>query len=118
DGSVIGTDMDIIMDFNFGAADILTFAGDVNVLTADLTDLVAGSNVNTDGGGLITFHANDDTFSKKVIAIQNDLELDLAGSVAMFVDGGNTYVYYAGTAPGNADDQLVQLTGITTLTTM
>jgi len=40
------------------------------------------------------------------------------GTVAMFVDGGNTYVYYAGGAAGNVDDQLIQLTGLTTLATI
>jgi len=118
DGSVIGQAMDIITDFNTGGADILSFAAAVTLLTADSTDLVAGTNVNTTSGGLISFHASDDTFSKKVAAVQADTELDVANSVAMFVDGGNTYVYYSGTAAGNADDQLIQLTGITTLTTM
>jgi len=118
DGSVIGQALDIITDFNTSGADILSFAAAVTLLTADLTDLVAGTNVNTTSGGLISFHASDDTYSKKVAAVQADTELDVANSVAMFVDGGNTYVYYSGTAAGNADDQLIQLTGITTLTTM
>ncbi|MDP2141729.1 MAG: calcium-binding protein [Gammaproteobacteria bacterium] len=118
DGSLIGTAMDIITDFNTAGADILSFGGTAVLLTADATLLVAGVNVNTSGGGLITFDPADDTLAKKIIAIQADLELDLADSVAMFVDGDNTYVYYAGTAPGNADDQLIQLSGITTLTTM
>lgn len=119
DGSVIGSAMDIITDFNKVGADIMSFgAGTAVLLTADITALVAGSNVNTTAGGLISFHATDNTFAKMVIAIQADLQLDAAGSVAMFVDSGNTYVYYAGAAAGNADDQLIQLTGITTLTTM
>lgn len=119
DGSVLGTSLDIITDFNKAGADILSFgAGTSVLLTADITTLVAGVNVNTSAGGMISFHASDDTYAKKVIALQADLQLDAAGSVAMFVDGGNTYVYYAGTAIGNADDQLIQLSGITTLTTM
>lgn len=118
DGSIIGTSMDIITDFNTAGADILSFGGAVNLLTADATTLVAGANVNTSSGGLITFAAGDNTFNLKVAAVQADVELDLANSVAMFVDGGNTYVYYAGSAPGNADDQMIQLTGITTLLTM
>lgn len=117
-GSVIGTDRDIITDFNKAGADILTFGGATILLTADTTLLVAGANVNTTAGGLITFAAADDTLTKKIIAIQADVELDVAGSVGMFVDSGNTYVYYAGASAGNADDQLIQLTGIDTLTTM
>lgn len=115
--SVIGTAKDIITDFNKAGADVLDFGAHV-LLTADTTALVAGSNVNTSAGGMISFHASDDTFAKKVIALQADLELDVANAVAMFIDGGNTYVYHAGAAGTNADDQLIQLTGITTLTTM
>ena len=118
DGSLVAA-MDIITDFNTSGADVIKFgAGTSVLLTADLTALVAGTNVNTAAGGLISFHASDNTFNLKVAAIQADLQLDAAGSVAMFVDGGNTYVYYASIAIGNADDQLIQLTGITTLTTM
>ena len=118
DGSVIGTDRDIITDFNTAGADILSFSGETIVLTADSSALVAGENVQTFSGGLITFAATDDTLDKKVIAIQADAELDVAGSVGMFIDSGNTYVYYAGANAGNDDDQLIQLTGIDTLTTM
>jgi Ca2+-binding RTX toxin-like protein len=118
DGSIIGTALDVITDFNTAVADVLTFGGNPVLLTADATTLVAGSNVNTSAGGLISFAAADDTYSERVAAIQADAELDAANSIAMFVHGGNTYVYHAGAAVGNADDQLVQLTGITTLTTM
>ncbi|MFA6901216.1 MAG: Ig-like domain-containing protein [Desulfurivibrionaceae bacterium] len=120
-GSVIGTSMDVITDFNANVADILSFAGNTTV-TADLTALVAGSgpgsNVQTSAGGLVTFAGADNTLGLKVAAIQADTELDAIGSVAMFVDGANTYVYYAGTAIGNLDDQLIQLSGITTLSTI
>ncbi|MDR5900375.1 calcium-binding protein [Halomonas vilamensis] len=118
DGSVIGTDRDIITDFNTSGADILSFSGEAIVLTADSSALVAGANVQTSSGGLITFSAADDTLADKIIAIQADAELDAAGSVGMFVDSGNTYVYHAGEFAGDADDQLIQLTGIDTLTTL
>ncbi|MDO9318527.1 MAG: calcium-binding protein [Gammaproteobacteria bacterium] len=119
DGSVIGTAMDIITDFNTAGADVLSFgAGTTVLLTVDATALVAGVNVNTSAGGLISFHASDNTLAAKTAAVQADVQLDAAGSVAMFVDSGNTYVYYAGAAAGNVDDQLIQLTGITSLTAM
>jgi Ca2+-binding RTX toxin-like protein len=119
DGSVIGTSRDVITDFNTAGADILTFGGaSTTVLAVDATALVAGSNVQTSAGGLITFAAGDNTLTLKIAAVQADVELDAAGSVAMFVNGGNTYLYYAGTVAGNADDQLVQLTGITSLLTI
>jgi len=118
-GSIIGISMDIITDFNTLGADVLAFgSGTAVLLTADATALVAGANVQTSAGGLVTFHANDNTLALKIAAIEADIQLDAAGSVAMFVHGGNTYVYYAGAAAGNADDQLIQLSGITTLTTI
>jgi hypothetical protein len=117
-GSVIGTSMDIITDFNTAIADILTFAASTTLLAADVTATVAGSNVQTDAGGLITFNAADNNLALKIAAVEADVELDAAGSVAMFVDNGNTYVYYAGVGIGNSDDQLIQLSGITTLTTI
>ncbi|MFI3158474.1 MAG: SwmB domain-containing protein, partial [Methylococcaceae bacterium] len=117
-GSIIGTSMDVITDFNTAGADALTFDGITTLLTADATALVATSNVNTSTGGLITFAAGDNNLALKTAAIEADAELDAAGSIAMFVDSGNTYVYYAGAAIGPADDQLIQLTGIDTLVTI
>ena len=123
DGSVYGTSLDKITDFkattvSSNVGDILTFGGNTTVLAADVTALAAGSNVNTTVGGLVSFHVNDNTFLLQVAAIQADTQLDVAGSVAMFVFGGDTYVYYAGAATGNADDQIIQLTGVTALTTI
>jgi len=115
DGSIIGAYMDIISDFNSAGTDILDFGATTSVLAADAAALAAGMNVQTSAGGMISFHAADSSLALKIVAVQADAELDAAGSIAMFVDGGNTYVYYAGTAIGNADDQLVQLTGITSL---
>lgn len=117
-GSLV-TARDIITDFNTAGADVLQFgAGTTILLTLDATALVAGVNVNTTAGGLISFHASDNTLAAKIIAVQADAELDAAGSIGMFVDGGNTYVYFAGTAAGNVDDQMIQLTGIVSLTTI
>jgi hypothetical protein len=110
--------MDAILDFNTGGSDVLTFAGSTVVLAADTSAPVAGANVQTTSGGLVAFHASDNTLALKIAAVQADAELDAAGAVAMFVEGGNSYVYYAGTAAGNLDDQLVQLTGLATLTTI
>ncbi|MEI6414802.1 MAG: calcium-binding protein [Pseudomonadota bacterium] len=118
DGSVIGTSMDVITDFNTAGADILAFGASTTLLAIDATALVAGSNVQQSAGGLITFHASDNTLAQKIVAVQADVQLDAAGSIAMFIDSGNTYVYYAGTAAGNADDQLIQLTGIASLVTL
>jgi len=121
DGSIIGTSMDKITDFNAAGADKMSFgAGSTALPGTDTTALVAGSgagaNVQTNAGGMITFHGDDNTLALKIAAVQADVQLDAVNTVAMFVDGANTYVYYAGIATGNLDDQLIELTGINTLT--
>jgi hypothetical protein len=116
-GSLVSAGLDIITDM--GTTDILSFgAGVVVLLAADATALVAGTNVQQSAGGLLTFATADNTLALKVAAAQADTQLDAAQSVAFFVDSGNTYVYYAGAATGNTDDQIVQLTGVTALTTI
>lgn len=57
-------------------------------------------------------------WSLQTCSVQADFQLDAARSVVKFIHGGNTYVYCAGAAAGNVDDQLIQLTGITSLTAM
>ncbi|MDY8108852.1 calcium-binding protein [Fulvimarina sp. 2208YS6-2-32] len=118
DGSVAGTSLDKISDFNAGGADILDFGGAAVLLAAETNGTTAGTDVDTSAGGKVTFAAADTTFAQKVTAVQADTQLDVAGSVAFFENGANTYVYYAGAATGNADDQIVELTGITGLTTI
>jgi len=118
DGSVAGTALDVITDFNSGGSDILDFAATAVLLAAETNGATATSDVDTSAGGLISFAAADDTYAEKVTAIQADTQLDAIASVAFFEDGGNTYVYYAGAATGNTDDQIIQLTGVTGLTTI
>jgi len=111
DGSTVAA-QDSISGYG-SAVDILTFGAATTLLAADATGLVAGSNVQQSAGGLITFAAADSTLALKIAAIQADAQLDAAGSVAVFNDGSDAYVYYAGAAIGNADDQIVHLVGIT-----
>jgi Ca2+-binding RTX toxin-like protein len=116
-GSVVGSAMDSIGDFG-AAGDILTFGATTVLAAADATALAAGTNVNNTAGGLVSFFATDNTLALKIAAVQADAQLDAINTVAMFADGGNMYVYYAGAAVGNADDQIVQLTGQAALTTI
>ena len=121
-GSVVGTAMDVITDFQAKTAtagDILTFGVNTVLLAADATALVAGSNVQQSAGGKITFAAADNTLALKIAAVLADAQLSVAGSTAFFEDAGNTYVYNAGaTAAAHTDDQIIQLTGVTGLTTL
>lgn len=108
--------MDTIVGFNTGGSDVLRFAVAATVLAADTSTATAGANVKQSAGGLVTFATADNTLALKVAAVQADTELDTAGSIAIFVDGADTYVYYAGTAIGNTDDQFIKLAGVNTLT--
>ena len=117
-GSVAGTSMDVITDFNTGGSDVLQFGAAGVLQPSDATAAVAGTNVQQSAGGLLTFATADNTLALKIAAIQADHQLDAINSVAFFVDSGNTYFYYAGATVGNADDQVVQLTGVTSLATI
>ena len=124
-GSVIGTAQDVITDFQAKTAtagDILTFGVNTVLLAADATALVAGSgagsNVQQSAGGKITFAAADNTLALKIAAVQADTQLKAAFSTAFFEDSGNTYVFNAGATVAGTDDQLIQLTGVTGLTTL
>ena len=83
------------------------------VAATDATALVATSNVNVAAGGLVTFESTDSTYAKKVIAITADLGTKAANAVSLFVDGSDTYVFFAG-ADGTtaADNQIIKLTGV------
>lgn len=117
-GSIAGTDLDMIADFNTGGSDIIDFGAVGIVLNLENNGVTATSDVDTTVGGKIVFATADDTYAEKVIAIQADTELDAIGSVAFFEDSGNSYVYYAGAATVNTDDQIVELTGVTGLSTI
>ncbi|MFA5270580.1 MAG: hypothetical protein WC400_03175 [Patescibacteria group bacterium] len=109
-GSIAGTAKDVINNYGSGV-DVLTFDGSEALVVAEADGVTATSDVDTSATGLITFHANDDTYAEKVTAIQADGELDAANSVAIFTDGTSSYLYYAGTATGNTDDQIIELVG-------
>ena len=110
-GSVVGTHLDVITDYTTGK-DKITFGTTVALAVNDATTAVATSNV-TVTNGLIGFAVADSTYASKVAAIQTDTGLDTINQVAVFVDSANSYIYYSGAAIGNADDQIVKLTGIT-----
>jgi hypothetical protein len=113
--SVAGTVVsgyDKITDYAAGS-DILQFVAADNVAGAALNAVVATSTVQIDGNGKVTFAAADDTLAEKVTAIAADNTNVANNETVFFEDGGNTYVYMAGTATNNDTfDQLVELTGV------
>lgn len=70
------------------------------------------SNIQVNPLGFISFNSADDTYDKKVDAIQLDAELDAPNQVALFTFGSDSYIYYSGAAIGNADDQIIRLSGV------
>ena len=75
--------------------------------------------MSVSAGGKVTFAAADDTLAEMLVALAAD-DTDIADFEAVhFEVGGNTYLYSAGddtTAAG--DDFLIELTGLTGMTTL
>ena len=107
----LAANMDTLSDYE---DDVLDFGGDA-VLVGAGGSAVAATSVVTSLNGKVTFAADDDTLAEKIAAIRADTRLDAVNSVALFSDGADSYVYYAGAATGDIDDQIVKLTGQSTL---
>lgn len=105
-GSLVAN-IDTITDYT---AQTFDFTGSALLLQAGGA-AVAGTSVQTSAAGKVTFAADDDTLGEKIAALQADTRLDAANAVAVFSHDSDAYVYYAGTATGNADDQVVRLQG-------
>lgn len=121
-GSGGGTNIDRITDFNTGGADQIAFNAPQTLRAADATAIVAGSgagsNVQQTAGGKVIFDVADNTLALKVAAVQADAQLNAANTIAFFENGGNTYVFNSGQSTATTDDQLIELTGVTGLTTI
>jgi hypothetical protein len=113
-GSIIGTTLDTITNY-VSDTDILQFinangaAISIALPNVDTSATVAGTNVQINSVGLITFNSADSTYSKKVTAIQADEGLNAAGQVALFTSGADSYVYYSGASTSDSDDQIIKL---------
>ena len=113
--SITGTALDTVVGYS---ADTMRFAVAQIVLAAETNGTTATNDVDTSAGGLITFAAGDVTLAQKLVAVLADTQLDVVQSFGFFEDSGNTYVYSAGAATGAADDLIIELTGVTGLTTV
>ena len=79
---------------------------------------VTGVGVTVNDYGFATFYDQNnpiDSYSKKVSALQASTT-NAAQTVTLFVDGSDTYVFFAGSNQGitdiKADDQVIKLTGV------
>ncbi len=101
---------DSITDFTSGT-DLIRFAGAVvfNKVTP-----VTGVGVTVNDYGFATFYDQInpiDSYSKKVSALQASTT-NAAQTVTLFVDGSDTYVFFAGATTSTTDDQVIKLTGV------
>jgi Ca2+-binding RTX toxin-like protein len=85
--------------------DVINFVGSESVAGAN-----SGTAVNTNSAGFVTGFRNGEVdLWDRIQAMQSDEDLDAANTLAMFLHNGSTYVYYSGTATGNADDQILRM---------
>ena len=124
-GAVV-TLFDKISDFakaedSIALPNVPTVAASGNTSTAGVSGTpgtTATSNVAVAAGGKVTFATADDTLAERIVAIAAD-DTDLADSeVAFFEHGGNTYVYAADDTSNATADGMIELTGVTGLTTL
>jgi Ca2+-binding RTX toxin-like protein len=113
DGSIAGTSLDSITDFNTATgSDIIRLAGTVALAATNASAATAGLTVTVSAGGLAGFASADDTYAEKVTALQTDAGTKAAQAASLFVDGSDTYVFFAGATTATTDDQIIKLTGV------
>jgi hypothetical protein len=98
------TAQDNITDFTSGT-DLIRFAGTVEPARGTIT----GGEVDSYGFAKFT---PDVSYSAKVSALQASNTTKTAQTVTLFVDGTDTYVFFAGATVGTVDDQVIKLTGV------
>jgi len=111
-------DADKITDYTAG--DVIRLEAANNVAGASAAGTTnATTDVSVSAGGKVTFAAADDTLAEMIVALAAD-NTDIANfEVVHFEVGGNTYLYSAGDdTTAAADDFLIELTGLTGMTTL
>jgi Ca2+-binding RTX toxin-like protein len=105
---------DSITDFTSG--DLIRFAGKVVINKHTITDNQAKILFSVDAYGFPTFNSPVSTYSDKLSFLQTSDKTKEAQTVTLFVDGSDTYVFFAGSNQGitdiKADDQVIKLTGV------
>ncbi|MCX7264062.1 MAG: calcium-binding protein, partial [Burkholderiales bacterium] len=106
------SNQDSISDFTSGT-DLIRFAGTVVFNKVTIPNGVTG--VSVDDYGFATFYDSSNpnpSYSDKIIALQASTTTKTAQTVSLFVDGTDTYVFFAGATVGTGDDQVIKLTGV------
>ena len=102
----------------FSSTEDSILLGGSNAKAAAVTTApTATQTVGISTGGKVSFATADDTLSEKVTALVNDNTNVGDAKVVFFEDNGNTYVYGAGTTADTSTDFLIELVGVTGLTT-
>ena len=108
------TGFDVITDFS---GDLIDLAVDGVIAGGAGGTPVPGVSVVITAGGKASFAAEDDTLAEKVTTLAADNANIAANDIVFFEHGGDTYIYGA-IAGGAEDDYMIQLVGVTGLTTM
>jgi len=113
------TTLDSITDFNTGGADVVRVAAANNVAGASASGTTnATTDVAVAVGGKVTFAAADDTLAEMIVALSADDTDVNVNEMAFFEVGGNTYIFSEGATTADSDDQVIELTGLTGMTTL
>lgn len=122
-GTTLNTSFEQITDYQKGVDFINLLASDDTALSESIV-VNAGAVAGTaaiDSEGIATFASADDTLAEKIAAAVNGVVVGgtaAAGQFAVFEHAGNTYIYVSdGTDAVAVGDVLVQLTGVTGVTT-
>ena len=113
------TTLDSITDFNTGGADVIRVAAGNNVAGASAAGTTnATTDVAVAVGGKVTFAAADDTLAEMIVALSaDDTDVNI-NEMVFFEVGGNTYIFSEGATTADSDDQVIELTGLTGMTTL
>ena len=110
------TNMKHIADFNTGGSDVIQVSG-ATFQAATSATATAGTAA-VDANGFATFHVADDTLAEQITAASG--AASATDDYVVWENGGNSYVFIDGSNGGgavNAADILIELTGVTGLTT-
>lgn len=105
---------DVITDWAAGTGNKIDASLALTAVTHS-TAAIAGTAAIS-ATGLATFAGADNTLALKLAALSSVTANDVAGSTAVFVDSGNSYVFINSDATGTLADSLIQLSGVSVAT--
>lgn len=109
---------DTITDFATNS-DVITYAANTLTIQTQTSAATSGTAKIT-SAGVATFHADDNTLAKKIVAVEAAIQSGTAtaGQMAFFQEGADAYVFISeGTDGVDSGDVLIKLVGVDTTAT-